>query len=64
MGIARRKYVAKGVPGGWRIWNKQLKKFWADFYETQPDDLLAELNGEKRPAKLTELNKRYRAAKR
>lgn len=64
MGKPRRRFVAKGVPGGWRIWNKKASKWWGDEYQVQPDGLVAELNGQKRPEELTKLNKKYRAAKR
>ena len=64
MGKPRRRYVAQGVSGGWRIWNNKMKKFWGDIYEIQPDELIIELNGQKRPEKLTELNRKYRSAKR
>ena len=64
MGKPKRRYVAKGVPGGWRIWNNKMKKFWGDMYEVQPDELIIELNGQKRPEKLNELNKKYRSSKR
>ncbi len=59
MGKPRRKYVAKGIPGGWRIWNKKAQKWWGELYERQPDELLEELNGEKRPEVLVKLTRRY-----
>ncbi|WP_448318236.1 hypothetical protein [Streptomyces sp. CO7] len=62
--MARRRYVARGVPGGYRIWDNRGRHHWGDHYELCPDDLLAELNGAKRPERLTELQRRYRAAKR
>lgn len=64
MGKPRRKYVAKGVPGGWRIWNSQLKRWWGQLYERQPDELVAELNGEKSPERLVQLIRRFQKDKR
>ena len=64
MGKPNRRFVAKGVPGGWRIWNKLANRWWGQFYEKQPDELVAELNGQKRPEVLVELNRRYQKDKR
>ena len=61
---AGRRYVARGVPGGWRIWDNRTKRWWGDHYELQPDDLVAELNGEKDYQRITELLRRYRTLKR
>lgn len=33
MGKVRRTYVAKGVAGGWKIWNNKRKTFWGELYE-------------------------------
>lgn len=62
--MSRRRYVARGVPGGYRIWNNKSRRFWGDHYELCPDDLVAELNGAARPAVITELQRRYRKLKR
>jgi hypothetical protein len=62
--MSRRQYVARGVPGGYRIWDNRQSRWWGDHYEVCPDDLLAELNGEARYDKITALLKRYRAQKR
>ncbi|MFC8618558.1 hypothetical protein ACFT9M_19370 [Micromonospora purpureochromogenes] len=62
--MTRRRYVAKGVPGGYRIWDNRVLRWWGDFYELYPDDLLDELNGEANYEKITVLLKRYRALKR
>jgi hypothetical protein len=62
--MSRRQYVARGVPGGYRIWDNKRRRWWGDHYEVCPDDLLAELNGESRYDKITALLKRYRAQKR
>lgn len=64
MGKPHRRYVAKGVSGGYRIWNNKTRNFWGDLYEFVPDELLDELNGEKRPEQLTVLLKKYRTLKR
>ncbi|MGW6447099.1 hypothetical protein [Lentzea sp. NPDC055074] len=62
--MAKLQYVARGVPGGYRIWNTRSRRWWGDLYELCPDDLLAELNAEADPARITALTKRYRALKR
>jgi hypothetical protein len=62
--VSRRRYVARGVPGGYRIWNNKARRWWGDLYRLCPDDLLAELNGEADPEKITELMKRCRALRR
>jgi hypothetical protein len=62
--VSRRRYVARGVPGGYRIWDNRGRRWWGDLYELCPDDLTTELNGEANPARLTALLKRYRAQKR
>ncbi|MCX5332660.1 MULTISPECIES: hypothetical protein [unclassified Streptomyces] len=62
--MSRRRYVARGVPGGYRIWDNRGRRWWGDFYELCPDDLLAELNGQADQARITALMKRYRAQKR
>lgn len=64
MGKPRRKYVAKGVKGGWRIWNNKSKSWWGQLYELQPDELLIELNGKKRSYIIIELTRKYQKAKR
>lgn len=40
---------------GWRIWDKQKKRWWGPALSSQPDALVAELNGPKRPERLAEL---------
>jgi hypothetical protein len=62
--ISRRRYVVRGVPGGYRIWDNRALRWWGDQYEVQPDDLVAELNGNADYARVTALLKRYRALKR
>ncbi|PWR15189.1 hypothetical protein DKT69_12470 [Micromonospora sicca] len=56
--------MARGVPGGYRVWDNKARRWWGDLYQLCPDDLLTELNGEANPDKITALLKRYRALKR
>lgn len=56
--MARRRFVARGVPGGYRIWDSKIRRWWGDHYELCPDDLLAELNGSKDLDKISALLKR------
>jgi hypothetical protein len=59
MGTSIVRYVAKAVPGaGWRIWDRKQKKWWGNPFLHFPEDLLAELNGAKRPERLVELCKK------
>lgn len=52
----RKRFVARAEAGnGWRIWDKQQKRWWGPALSRQPDALVAELNGPKRPARLAEL---------
>ena len=62
--MGRRRYVARGVPGGYRIWDNRAQRWWGDLYELCPDDLLRELNGDKNYGRITELLRKYRALKR
>ncbi|MBQ0890884.1 hypothetical protein KBZ94_39225 [Streptomyces sp. RM72] len=62
--MSRRRYVTRGVPGGYRIWDSKGRRWWGDHYELCPDDLLTELNGAADQARLTALLKRCRALKR
>ncbi|MFC8870423.1 hypothetical protein ACFUAC_22720 [Streptomyces sp. NPDC057148] len=62
--MSRRRYVARGVPGGYRIWDNRSRRFWGEHYELCPDDLLKELNGAADRDRITALLKRYRALKR
>lgn len=56
--------MARGVPGGYRIWDTKGRRWWGDHYELCPDDLLVELNGAADPVKITALLKRYRTQRR
>ncbi|MFF4097491.1 hypothetical protein ACFYYY_27635 [Streptomyces sp. NPDC001834] len=62
--MSRRRYVARGVTGGYRIWDNRGRRWWGDLYELRPDDLLVELNGHADQARIIALMKRYRAQKR
>ncbi|MFE9423529.1 hypothetical protein ACFYNO_11280 [Kitasatospora sp. NPDC006697] len=62
--MSKRRYVARGVPGGYRIRDNKVRRWWGDLYELCPDDLLAELNGGADSGRITALLKRYRALKR
>lgn len=62
--MSRRRYVARGVSGGYRIWDNTARRWWGDLYEFCPDDLLDELNDGKDHERITALLKRYRALKR
>jgi hypothetical protein len=63
-GMSRRRYVARGVPGGYRIWDNKARRWWGEFCEHCPDELLTELNGAGDYAKITALLRHYRAQKR
>jgi hypothetical protein len=62
--VTKRRYVARGVPGGYRIWDNKIRRWWGDHYELCPDGLLTELNGAADPARITALLKYCRALKR
>ena len=54
MGTQRRRYVAKAEPGlGWRIWNTKAKRWWGEHYKRYPEEVLTELNGERRPGEIS-----------
>jgi hypothetical protein len=62
--MSRRRYVARGVPGGYRIWDNKARRWWGELYELCPDELLGELNGAGDYTRITALLRRYRAQKR
>ncbi|MCX5397086.1 hypothetical protein [Streptomyces sp. NBC_00102] len=62
--MSRRRYVARGVPGGYRVWDNRGRRWWGDHYELCPDGLLTELNGQADRDRITALLKHYRALKR
>jgi hypothetical protein len=62
--MKRKRYVANAESGrGWRVWNRKLKRPWGNFFKLYPEDLLDELNGERRPEKIAELTLKYQRAK-
>jgi len=42
---------------GWRAWDHAVKRWWGEPYRAYPDKLLDELNGEKRPERIVELQR-------
>ncbi|MFC8256077.1 hypothetical protein ACFUNF_00020 [Streptomyces sp. NPDC057291] len=62
--MSKRRYVARGVPGGYRIWDNRGRRWWGDLYELCPDLLLVELHGAADSQKITALLKQYRSQKR
>jgi hypothetical protein len=58
MGAPRQRYVAKAVPGsGWRVWDRKRICWWGNYFAAYPDALVVELNGPKRPDRITELSR-------
>ena len=54
----RERYVARAeADNGWRIFNRRTKRPWGNYFKNYPETLLTELNGPKRPEKITELSK-------
>ena len=65
MGKEKRRFVAKAEAGkGWRIWDNLVRRWWGEPYQNFPEQLLTELNGQKRPDQLTDLIKRTPRKKR
>lgn len=62
--MAKRRYVPRGVPGGYRVWDNKARRWWGDLYELCPDELVAELNGSHDPARITALTRTARARRR
>jgi hypothetical protein len=62
--MTRRRYVARGVQGGYRIWDNKARRWWGELYELCPDELLAELNGGRDYEKITALLRMCGALKR
>ncbi|GIJ35308.1 hypothetical protein SAMN05216284_105122 [Micromonospora sediminimaris] len=56
--------MARGVDGGYRIWDNRARRWWGELYELCPDELINELNGARNYAKITALLRAYRAQKR
>ncbi len=59
--MSRRRYVARSVPGGYRIWDNGKRRWRGDLYELCPDELSTEMSGEARYEQITALLKRHRA---
>ncbi|MFD2472265.1 hypothetical protein [Amycolatopsis silviterrae] len=62
--MAKRRYVARGVPGGYQIWDNRARRWWGEPCQLCPDDLVAALNSGADHATVTALINRYRALKR
>ncbi|WP_282778423.1 MULTISPECIES: hypothetical protein [unclassified Nocardia] len=62
--ISRRRYVPRGVTGGYRIWDNKIRRWWGEVYELCPDALVAELNGAHRPERITALTREARRYRR
>jgi hypothetical protein len=55
MSAMPRRYVAKAEPGiGWRVWDRK-GHWWGNYFHAYPQELLDELNGQKRTEKLVDL---------
>lgn len=64
MGVRKRRYVGRPVPGdGWRVWDNSLKRWWGNVFADYPQAVLDELNGQGSPERLTELGKQSRRPK-
>lgn len=58
------RYVMKSEAGkGWRIWNNKMRKWWGNWFPVQPDELVQELNSQKRPDVIVTLTKKYSSNK-
>ena len=56
------KFVAKTVKSkGWRVWNRKTKRWWGQFFDEYPEELLKELNGKNRPEKVINYCKKSRS---
>ncbi|MEV4351826.1 hypothetical protein AB0J83_45820 [Actinoplanes sp. NPDC049596] len=62
--MTKRRYVARGVPGGYRIWDIKAGRWWGESYELYPAELLAQLNGPRDRERIIALMREYRAHKR
>ncbi len=59
MGKPDARYVAKSEAGkGWRVWDRKLRRGWGEWRREYPQELLAELNGPRRPDRLVALCRR------
>jgi hypothetical protein len=56
VGKPSRRFVAQAAAdAGWRIWDKKARKWWGPVFAAHPAAVIDELNGHKRPERLTEL---------
>ena len=55
MAAGNTRFVARTEDSGWRVYDRQQKKSWGDRYNVYPAQLLAELNGPKRPERIVQL---------
>lgn len=60
MGANNGLYILKPQDGKWRIWNRKMRYYWGNLYSIQPDELVAELNGQNRADVKTQLDKKFR----
>ena len=51
------RFVARAEGGGWRIWDHQTKRWVGEPYAYRPEDVVAKLNGLKRPDRSPKLRK-------
>ena len=54
----KQRYVAKPFEGLWRVWNRKRKKWWGNQFKEYPQELLDELNGQKRQREIVKLCKK------
>jgi hypothetical protein len=58
MAAATARFVARAEAGnGWRVYDRQMRKWWGTRSDRFPEELLAELNGPKRPERIVELTR-------
>lgn len=58
MGKPNQRYAGKAFAGdGWYVWDRKRKKKWGNPFTYYPEELIAELNDQARPDKITQLSK-------
>ncbi len=62
--MSRGRCAARGVPGGYRIWDDKGHRWWGGLCELCPADLLTERDGPADQTRVTALPKRYRSLER
>jgi hypothetical protein len=60
----RRRYVLRGVPGGWRIWDNKRADYWGDLYQVCPEELVIQLNDDRSSKAIVDLVRKSRRTKR